>query len=398
MDHLNAGEPITMSAPANRLATGILPDPVIRTPDANAYLLTVTLNEQLTLEGVQAWLTEVTGLVNTLQTTIEGGQRVATVNMAFAASFFSASGGAPRFGLTPSQVPAGLATPPSLPALAGVPAVAGDVLFYIMSTSEEAVKAKTEGEQEAVIGRRKPDGSRLDLPAGTPIAQEEEFQGDACPVSAHVRKAGPRGTLHDESRIFRRGVPYLTLNSDGTEDAGLQFVSYQRSLEEFAVIFTRWITNPNFPQEGAGPDALLADGLITIEKAGFFFSPPSDRRYIGASMFDSPPVDPCAFGHIVVQKQLVDANNAPVLSELGNIEFQVLREGQNVGAAFKTDSTGRAVSPPVPRDTALVVHEVAPPQGFQQAPDTAVNLAKARELVTIGNHRSPEGPGPVYTG
>lgn len=470
-----------MSAPANRLATGILPDPVIRNPNANAYLLSVTLNEQLDQEGVKAWLTTVTGLIETLQGTIEDGQRVASVNVSFAASFFTAAGGTPRFGLTASQIPVELATPPAPPALTGIPTVAGDVLLYIMSTSEAAVAAfenglsathgtaitavstergfqrhdrreqfgfldglrniptaerpevvfldldrspdepawtaggsyvaylkirqdlnvmaaKSEAEQEAIIGRRKPDGSRLDEPAGTHISDEQEFQGDACPAAAHIRKAGPRGALHDESRIFRRGVPYFTENADGSKDAGLQFVSYQRSLQEFSVIFTRWITNPDFPAPGAGQDALLAGGLITIEKAGFFFSPPRDHRYVGASMFDPPPVDPCAFGRIVVQKQLVDAKDAPVLSELGNIEFQVLKEGQNVGPAFKTDSTGRAISPPVPRGTALVVHEVSPPTGFQQAPDTPVNLSKARELVTIVNQRTPEGPGPVYSG
>lgn len=258
--------------------------------------------------------------------------------------------------------------------------------------------AKSEAEQESIIGRRKADGSRLDLPPSTLIAQEAPFEGSACPVGAHVRKAGPRGALHDQTRIFRRGVPYLTLNPDGTEDAGLQFVSYQRSLGEFAAIFTRWMTNPNFPQEGAGPDALLANGLITIEKAGFFFSPPRDRRYIGAPIFDPPPPDPCAVGRVVVQKHLVDENRAPVLAELGNIEFQVLQEGQPVGATFTTDSTGRAVSPPVPRATALVVHEVQPPPGFQQAPDTPVTLTKARELVTIVNQRTHEGPGPIYTG
>jgi Dyp-type peroxidase family len=311
---------------------------------------------------------------------------VGTVNVAFAASFFTTPAGTARFGLTAAQIPVELATPPSLLALAGIPPVPGDVLFYIMSTSEAAVaafesglsathgsaisadslergfqrhdgreqfgfrdglrnipaserpavvfvdpdrspeepawtaggsyvaylkirqdldamKAKTEGEQEQIIGRRKSDGSRLDLPPGTHIAQEGPFESDTCPVSTHIRKAGPRGELHDQTAIFRRGVPYLTLNPDGTEDAGLQFVSYQRSLAEFAVIFARWMTNPHFLHEGTGSDALLASGVITIEKAGFFFTPPRDPRYVGAPIFDPPPPDPCATGRIVVQKE-----------------------------------------------------------------------------------------------
>ena len=470
-----------MSAPANRLAAGILPDSVIRTANAGASLLTVTLNEALTAEGVQGWLTDVTGLINTLESVFVDGQRAATVNVAFAPSFFMTAAGAPRFGLTQAQIPAELATPPSLPALSGIPAVPGDVLFYILSSSDaavaafqsglsathgsavvsdslesgyqrpdgreqfgfrdglrnipipqrpevvfldpdrspeepawaaggsyvvymkiqqnlEAMAAKSEAEQEQIIGRRKPDGSRLDLPPGTPIAQEGPFTGTACPVSAHIRKAGPRGELHDATRIFRRGVPYEGMNPDGTQNAGLQFVSYQRSLDEFAAIFGRWMTNPSFPEAGAGNDALLATGVITILKAGFFFSPPHDPRYIGAPIFDPPPPDPCTIGRVVVQKELLGENGQPVLSELGGISFQLLQDGQPVGEPFRTDSTGRAVSPPVPRG-ALVVHEVSPPQGFQQAPDTEVNLTKAREPVHVANHVTPgPGPGPIYTG
>ncbi len=188
------------------------------------------------------------------------------------------------------------------------------------------------------------------------------------------------------------------MNPDGTQNAGLQFVSYQRSLDEFAAIFGRWMTNPSFPEAGAGNDALLATGVITILKAGFFFSPPHDPRYIGAPIFDPPPPDPCTIGRVVVQKELLGENGQPVLSELGGISFQLLQAGQPIGEPFRTDSTGRAVSPPVPRGT-LVLHEVSPPQGFQQAPDTEISLTKARELVHVANHVTPgPGPGPIYTG
>jgi hypothetical protein len=80
-------------------------------------------------------------------------------------------------------------------------------------------------------------------------------------------------------------------------------------------------------------------------------------------MFDVPAPDPCTIGHVVVQKQLVDTNSAAVLAELGEIVFQILQNGQPVGGQFTTDSSGRAVSPPVPRNTQLIVHEVAPPTG-----------------------------------
>jgi Dyp-type peroxidase family len=278
-------------------------------------------------------------------------------------------------------------------------AAGGSYLAYIkIAQNLEAMASKSEEEQEAVIGRRKTDGSRLDLPAGTPVATEGAFEGSDCPIGAHIRKAGPRGNLHDETKIFRRGVPYLTLKEDGSIDTGLQFVSFQRSLAAFAVIFERWMANVNFPTEGAGQDALLADGLITLEKAGFFFAPTHDERYIGAPIFDPSPVDPCTIGHIIIQKQLLGRNGQPILSELGGISFEVMREGTAVGGQFSTDSTGRAISPPLPRGVPLVIHEVSPPTGFQQAEDVPTTLTGARELVTVVNHQAPEGPPPIYTG
>jgi Dyp-type peroxidase family len=464
--------------PEERLSRGILTNPVIRNPDANGYLISVVLSDQLDGPGVQAWLTAITALVGTLESTIVDGERVASVNVAVSASFFTGPNG-PRFGLAAGQIPAELAAPPSISALSGVAPASGDVIFYVMSLSEaavaafeqglsatrtsglasvsveqgfqrangrenfgfrdglrnipvgerpgvvyldpalspdeppwtaggsymaymkiaqntEAMAAKTQPEQEQIIGRRKSDGSRIDLPEGTPIVEEGPFTGTTCPVTAHIRKAGPRGTLHDETRIFRRGIPYLELNGDGSVNAGLQFISYQRSLEEFSVIFGRWIENANFPEPDAGTDALLS--VITIEKTGFFFSVPNDQRFIGAPIFDPPPPDPCSIGIIVVQKQLLDANNQPILSELGGISFQVLQTGQPVGPQFTTDSTGRAISPPVPRNQALVVREVSPPQGFQQASDTEITITAASTLLTVVDHATPEGPGPIYTG
>ncbi len=467
-----------MSPTSTRSADGVLPDAVIRDRNANAYLFAIDLEPQLDAAGVQAWLEQLTQLIDALHTPDVQGNGVATAAVGFGASFFTA-GDQPRFGLNASQIPAGLAAPPALPGVASAPA---DVFLYVMSTSEAAVAAFERGlsltrgaalasvsvelgyqrfdhrepfgyldglrnvipadrpevvfvdperspeepswtaggtylaylkihqdldamaalapaAQDQVIGRRKANGSRLDLPEGTPVASEGPFTGDTCPAAAHVRKVGPRGELHDQTRIFRRGVPFLTLNADGSVDAGLQFVSFQGTLADFAVLFTRWMTNLNFPAPGTGTDALLAQNLITIEKGGFFFLPPHDDRFIGAPIFDPPPPDPCATGHIVVQKQLLDANGQPVLAELGGIAFQVLESGQPLGGQFTTDSSGRAVSPPVPRGTPLVVREVAPPTGFAPVADTNVTLSGSRQLVTMVNQITPgPGPGPIYSG
>ena len=85
------------------------------------------------------------------------------------------------------------------------------------------------------------------------------------------------------------------------------------------------------------------------------------------------------------------------LDVLGGISFQILQGGQPIGAEFTTDSTGRAVSPPVPRATALTLHEVSAPAGFQEPADTEITLQKARTLVRIVNHQTPGGE-PHYTG
>ena len=469
-----------MTLPA-RLAAGVLPDAVNRDRNSNAYLFAVDLQSALDQAGVQAWLTQLTQLIAALEVPDSAGVRVGTATVAFGASFFTTAG-QPRFGLAATQIPAGLASPPSLSALANATSAAADVLIYVLATSEAAVAAFESGlsqthgtalasvttelgfqrldhrepfgfkdglrnvpgpqrpgvvyvdparspeepawtaggsyqaymkisqnvdampalpeaDQEQIVGRRKSDGSRLDLPPGTPVAKEGPFTSDACPVNSHIRKVGPRGDLHDETRIFRRGVPYLTLNPDGSVDTGLQFVSFQRSLNDFAVIFDRWMTNPQFPADGTGPDALLARSLITIEKAGFFFVPPADPRFIGASMFDPAPPDPCATGQIVVQKQLIDPNGAPVLSELGGIAFQVLNNGAPIGGQFVTDPSGRAISPQVPRGVPLVVHEIQPPQGFDQTADVPISVSQAAELLVVINRQSAgPGPGPVYSG
>jgi deferrochelatase/peroxidase EfeB len=471
-----------MSLPEKFQAPGVLPDAVIRDPNANAYLFGIDLTTDLDAAGVQQWLTGLTQLVGILQQPDAGGVRRATAVVAFGPSFFGPAN-QPRFGISPGAVPAGFVSPPPLDALNALPSAAADVLIYVMSTSEAtvaafelglsssrgtgllsvavecgfqrqdhrepfgfldglrnpkgadrtsvvfidrdlspeeafwveggsylvymkitqniaAMAALPQSQQESIIGRRKTDGSRIDLPAGTPIAQEGAFADDTCPVNAHIRKTGPRGPLHDETRIFRRGVPFTTINTDGSVDAGLQFVSFQGSLAAFAVIFERWMTNINFPVSGTGADTLQAQSLITIDKAGTFFVPPADSRYIGAGVFDPVPTDPCTLGSIVVQKQLVDTNGQPVLSELGGIAFQILDSNtrQPIGPVFMTDSTGRAVSPDVPRGAPLVVHEVAPPTGFQQAADVPLTLASCRQLITITNSEVPgPNPGPNYS-
>ena len=116
-------------------------------------------------------------------------------------------------------------------------------------------------------------------------------------------------------------------------------------------------------------------------------------------MFDPPPPDPYATGRVVVQKNLVDENDQPVLSELGGIASSSAKPPASPSANRRRPDSTAARSPARPAYAALVIHEVSPPQGFQQAPDTEMNLTKARELVHVANHVTP-GPetGPIYTG
>jgi Dyp-type peroxidase family len=59
-------------------------------------------------------------------------------------------------------------------------------------------------EQEQIIGRRKGDGSRLDLPPATKARSEPDFGSGVPSPGSHVRKVGPRGE-HADLKIFRRG-------------------------------------------------------------------------------------------------------------------------------------------------------------------------------------------------
>lgn len=257
------------------------------------------------------------------------------------------------------------------------------------------------GEQEQIIGRRKSDGSRVDLPEGTDPRAEGEFTGPMPTPNSHVRKTGPRGALHDRTLIFRRGVPYLNLREDGGLDGGLQFVSFQSSLDAFEVMLNKWTFNPNFPAAGSGMDRLFAEGYATVEKAGFYFVPPGDDRFLGAGIFDVPPTAgrPRGPGRLVIRKHVVDASGNRVLAEVGGIGFQIFQADTNqpIGEVFTTDSAGHTVSPDVPLNTPLVLREVVTPGHLEQMPEQPITVTRRRELLRLDNRVRP-GPAPGYGG
>lgn len=255
--------------------------------------------------------------------------------------------------------------------------------------------------REAVIGRRTKDGSRLDLPAGSDPRTEGPFTDpNVPPANSHVRKVGPRSAQHDAVAIFRRGVPYLTVNADGTLDAGLQFVSFQAHVDAFDVILNNWMLNANFPQPQAGQDALVARDLMTFLRAGLYFVPPHDARHPAAGLFDPPaPAKPLrrTTGRLRIRKRVVDAAGNPQPAERGGVTFQLLDvSGTPLGGPFTTDSAGRATSPEVPLNVPLTLREVTAPSHLQPQADQQVKLEHPNTVLEVRNTLA--GPGPGYGG
>ncbi len=253
-------------------------------------------------------------------------------------------------------------------------------------------------DQERIMGRRRDDGSRLDRPAGSDPRQEGPITGDSPAPNSHVPKSGPRGDLHDRTQIFRRGVPWITLReADGGLEGGLQFVSFQWSLDNFHVVLERWMQNPHFPQPNSGVDRLFADGLVSIQKAGFYFTPPNDSRYIAAGLFDPPatPSRPRSTGRVIIRKRAVNTSGGAVPAEVGNVGFQVFRasDQQPIGEIFFTDSAGHAMSGDLPVRTPLVVREVQVPPHLQAGPEQQITIERRRELLRFDDVVSQASPG-----
>lgn len=270
----------------------------------------------------------------------------------------------------------------------------GTYLAY-MRIAQDIDRFNQVEDPERLIGRRR-DGSRLDLPVSTDPHQEPEFAGPEPPTSCHVRKAGPRGAARDRTRIFRRGLPFAEAGPDGTLHVGLQFVSFQASLDQFRVVFNRWMMNPNFPQPSPGrADDLISQGLITIERWGFYFVPPDTDDPIGTLMFKPRPVPrKPKTGRVAVRKKVLDENGQETMSDLSGFRFRVLAaDGQPVGGEFETDSAGHALSNEIPVDTDFTLEELAPPAPFLPFPAIPFRLKSRRAVIGVENRVPPGGGG-----
>jgi Dyp-type peroxidase family len=239
-------------------------------------------------------------------------------------------------------------------------AVGGSYLAYIKIEQSISEWNKLDAtQQEQIIGRRA-DGSRVDLPAGTPVEEEGAVAAGAQqpPLSSHVRHAGPRGNANEDAvRIFRRGTPYIECDDTGLVE-GLHFVSYSHSVDDFLTILERWMLNAGFPAAGSGVDALIdpARGLTKFIKSGLYFAVPHDERFPGAGIFDE------VGGRLVVRVFVNGPNGQPdTTASLEGATITVAFNGQSETGV--TDAAGRALFTGLPVGVALTVTETLPPGG-----------------------------------
>jgi deferrochelatase/peroxidase EfeB len=137
------------------------------------------------------------------------------------------------------------------------------------------------GAQEHAIGRWKYSGNALDqadddsVPIADP-AFSADPEGGITPLTAHIRKANPRGPDDDGRRIFRRGYPLVMPLTSGMQ-LGLTFVCFGRSITtQFEFITRAWTTNNDFPHPSAGVDTFRS--FEHVLAGGYFFVPPLERE------------------------------------------------------------------------------------------------------------------------
>src|SRR5690606_27404732 len=102
-------------------------------------------------------------------------------------------------------------------------------------------------------------------------------------------------------------------------------------------------------------------------------------EYIGAQFFEPPADDDRCLGRVVVRKRLENPDGQHTQGERGGFVFQLLdTAGDPVGESFTSDSTGRAVSPPVAVGETYVLRELAVNGPFEPAADQPVTLDRRR--------------------
>jgi len=180
----------------------------------------------------------------------------------------------------------------------------------------------TREEQEVLVGRDKLSGCALErvdtvdgrlVPrpfAGCPAtatATPEELDvfrdppetGDPILESSHIHRSNQNRsepTTAAGHRIFRQGYEYLEPMTATAPGLGLNFVSFQSSLEHVRQILglSSWLGGVNFggrtPGSGAaGPEPIE---IVDLRAGGFFVVPPRARPFPGAELFGTFDTSP----------------------------------------------------------------------------------------------------------
>jgi deferrochelatase/peroxidase EfeB len=243
--------------------------------------------------------------------------------------------------------------------------------------------------QDAVIGRNR-GGDRLDLvDQHVPARKEPSEIGVGLVENAHVRKAGPRGQ-RDDCQIFRRGVPFIETSAEGNVRTGLQFCSFQASLDQFDVVLNDWMTNARFPGETSGMDALVdpARSLTNFEKVGFYFVPPHDESGLALrSVFRKPTARVPKSGRLVIRKRVSDPSDPTRRFERRGFQFTILDSSNGEIAHATTDSTGRAVVKAnlTIGATYTVREDFAPVANVQMLPPQTFTMERSHQELRLVN-------------
>jgi Dyp-type peroxidase family len=271
----------------------------------------------------------------------------------------------------------------------------GSYMAYlkILQRPDQFAALPDDATRDQVIGRVK-DGTRLDLVGQDVDPKREPAEPPPnLPPTAHVRKAGPRGP-HDDAQIFRRGLPFIETTADGRVRVGLQFCSFQASLDQFDVVFNDWMASRQFPPQPngteAGTDALFdpARQLTAIEKAGFFFVPPYHPEGLAAAVFATRKERPPTTGRLVVHKRVVDPSDSSRRFERRGFTFQIVDgTGQVVvDSQFATGSTGRGICPvELEIGKQYTLQEMSSPVANVQLTSTPFTMERRNQQVRVVN-------------
>jgi deferrochelatase/peroxidase EfeB len=168
--------------------------------------------------------------------------------------------------------------------------------------------------QEILVGRDKLSGCALEavdeengrkVPrpyAGCPAApgatpQEQDLfrdppeSGDEIVEASHIHRANQNRsepTTAAGHRIFRQGYEYLDAVEAGTPRLGLNFVSFQRDLEDLRQVLglSSWLGDVNFGgRRDRGPGEPSPLDFLSLRAGGFYAVPPREDPFPGAGLF-----------------------------------------------------------------------------------------------------------------